>query len=49
MHARLTHFSSNPNHQDDALRWVDERPIPALRQQPGFKGFVMLDEVVRQT
>jgi heme-degrading monooxygenase HmoA len=48
MHARLTCLSSTPNQQDDALRWFDERLIPALRQQPGFKGFLMLNEVVEE-
>jgi hypothetical protein len=48
MHARLTSFSVMTEQQDEALQWVDENYIPALQQEPGFKGLLVLNEEIEE-
>jgi heme-degrading monooxygenase HmoA len=48
MHARVTNFAVRTEQQEDALRWLDETYVPVLRQQPGFKGFLVLNEEIEE-
>ncbi len=44
MHARVTTLEGTPGKRDDAKRHVREHLLPQLRQQDGFKGFILLGD-----
>ena len=42
MYVRLTTFHTQPGTIDEAIRIVHDAVLPAVRQQPGFKGGLAL-------
>ncbi len=42
MHARVTTAHGKPGTTDEAIRAVHDALLPAARQQPGFRGFLLL-------
>ena len=49
MHARVTIAHVQPDHFDEAVSVVQQTFQPAAREQPGFRGFVLLaDPATRQ-
>jgi heme-degrading monooxygenase HmoA len=43
MLARMTTMEGSPERLDEALREIREDVLPQLRQQEGFKGFIVFD------
>lgn len=44
MYARVTTLEVPPDRVDDSTRHVQEQILPQLRQQDGFKGFIVLTD-----
>ncbi len=44
MHARMTVAHAQPDHFDEAIAAVQETFLPAAREQPGYRGFLLLTD-----
>jgi quinol monooxygenase YgiN len=44
MHARVNTTHWNPDRVDAGMRLTEERIIPAYREHPGFRGYMLLTE-----
>lgn len=45
MYARVTpSHLADPSKREEALRLIDEQIVPALRQMPGFRGYLALGD-----
>jgi heme-degrading monooxygenase HmoA len=42
MHARLSTLDLDPSRIDEAVANLEERDLPMIREQAGFKGFTLL-------
>ena len=49
MHARMTVAHAQPDRFDEAVAAVEEAFLPAAKEQPGYRGFLLLtDRATRQ-
>ena len=48
MHARMTVAQAQPDRFDEALAAVQETFLPAAREQPGYRGFLVLTDRATQ-
>ena len=49
MHARMTVAQAQPDRFDEAVAAVQEAFVPAAKEQPGYRGFLLLtDRATRQ-
>ena len=46
--AHVTSLSVRDEQREEALRWIDEGLVPALRQKLGFQGLLLLNEEVEE-
>ena len=44
MHARMTVAHAQPDRVDEAVAAVQEAFLPAAREQPGYRGFLLLTD-----
>jgi heme-degrading monooxygenase HmoA len=49
MHARLVHFQITPGQLDEFVQIHQTSVLPTLRQEPGFKGFLLLTDSSQHT
>ncbi len=48
MHARMTVAHAQPDRFEEAVAAVQEAFVPAAREQPGYRGFLLLTDRDRQ-